>query len=1167
MIILPLQSNATDFYNTLTANGLIPREIIADGEIYRCGTLDKPRSDNGWYRLNLDGRGYYGVWHTGFKADYFPNNPDQHRHTTSSAERIAIAAARLEREAERQIKHTTAAQRAATIYAAAQPVKSHRYLTQKGVAACSGVKLAGSRLVIPVYSPLGELQSLQFIDEKGGKRFFTGGAMGGGWFGVGFSTIVESPVVWLAEGYATAATLHAATNEPVIVAFNAGNLPAVAEMIRTRWPSSELRIMSDNDQNGTGQAAAEKTGAAIWMPPTTGTDFNDWRDSLPASWLTEWQLRNNSVTAIKSAPLEVLPPTTTITLTNGTEFKLSTLRGRKLNSQMVTLADGRTGKLNMGSRDKSQWHIVTTGGAIMLDTTPEQYKGEAAKPERVVSRYDVGKAVARLARETAEKGGATVLTVDGGAGKSRGINRIDEALKLLIALPNLELAEQHAAGLARQGDTVEIYRGRGQVVDGVAMCQRWEEWRALPIPEWSKSGALCRKIRIENGEADCCPHYGSCPYIQQRERLAQATMVLGAHNYLKLGIEGYRPDLVIADESVIALLSGSHDSATLEDFSGDMLAMVARVKGELQQGKRAILTDEERQRAAEWLKQQRGGFNGTIETGGQVVAIWPSMSPSALKQALEELKAAGSGSVNHSAAGLVRALLRGELNGVWLGKNGAIYYLTEKPEYAIKSHDPERAERLAAKRQRVIEAAPAKLAAIEARLQAASGQEAERLTRKRARLLNALERAESPRKREILKPAPLLVLDGTGRESLYRPLLGESMRYEHWRVRDAEPVRVIRYAGRSWNAASWQNQNDEGNPNGEVAAGYGGWVAAMQKLTGYGVVGSKRLMAAAVTAGAPAERVGWFGKVRGLNRFESLEGVIIVGRDEPNPIDVEAQARAIWRNEPLQLSGEWQRQLTSFGTEINGHADPRVAQLLASLRDDEITQTAWRTRHVWQAGKTVVIVGTTPCPRFDELAEIRSDSELPPVVLGRLVEAAGSLEAVPVGAAYAAQVLATEGMSQSAIEKAGKRAATEVTRWVEQGGQSLNNTLNKPMSPLLAYRIKGQSGTARQALVLGTTVDRARAERLLTKVHSAAVTLAEPQPLPPPTAEPLPRHRDPSFLLYAARIAIDTRGDYQRAVAAKSWLFRNLEGAEIQRWFEAARSRAPQSATVGGGGV
>ncbi|WP_343870589.1 toprim domain-containing protein, partial [Caenispirillum bisanense] len=97
----------------------------------------------------------------------------------------------------------------------------------------------------------------------------------------------------IAEGYATAASLHTATGRPVVVAFDAGNLKPVAEALRAKYPSADLIIAADDDHHlearnkpNTGieraTAAAELVGARLIRPPLTEaekakgrTDFND----------------------------------------------------------------------------------------------------------------------------------------------------------------------------------------------------------------------------------------------------------------------------------------------------------------------------------------------------------------------------------------------------------------------------------------------------------------------------------------------------------------------------------------------------------------------------------------------------------------------------------------------------------------------------------------------------------------------------------------------------------------------------------------------------------------------------------------------------------------------------------------------------------------------------
>ena len=102
---------------------------------------------------------------------------------------------------------------------------------------------------------------------------------------------VERPgPVLIAEGYATAATLHELTGMPAIVAFNAGNLVPVAQTWRQLHPDRPIYIAGDNDHRreaegkpNVGREKAEEAAAAIggfallpaFAEQDAGTDWND----------------------------------------------------------------------------------------------------------------------------------------------------------------------------------------------------------------------------------------------------------------------------------------------------------------------------------------------------------------------------------------------------------------------------------------------------------------------------------------------------------------------------------------------------------------------------------------------------------------------------------------------------------------------------------------------------------------------------------------------------------------------------------------------------------------------------------------------------------------------------------------------------------------------------
>lgn len=277
-----------EFLQVLESAGIAPGEqIVADGQIHRCGTADKPGSRNAWYVLHLDppASGAYGDWRTDEKATWTAK-PDR---DLSPAERkqlrTRIEADRKARQAEEARRHADAAARARRILEAAKPATDdHPYLKRKGVQRHAGVMLANDgRLIIRVFGPDGQVQSLQFIDAEGNKLFLRGGKTAGGYFVIKGA---DGPL-YICEGYATAASVHAATGGTVLVAFNCGNLKAVARMARVRYPDRQIIVCADDDHATKGNPgltkateAAKATGGLVAAPifadpAQRGTDFND----------------------------------------------------------------------------------------------------------------------------------------------------------------------------------------------------------------------------------------------------------------------------------------------------------------------------------------------------------------------------------------------------------------------------------------------------------------------------------------------------------------------------------------------------------------------------------------------------------------------------------------------------------------------------------------------------------------------------------------------------------------------------------------------------------------------------------------------------------------------------------------------------------------------------
>ncbi len=178
------------------------------------------------------------------------------------------------------------------------------YLLRKGVQAYGVRSEANGTLLVPLCDASGKLWNVQAIapqkpTEGSDKLFMKGGKKSGLWHAIGFAlpqsqaTLATAakppPVVLIAEGYATAASLHEATAYPVAVAFDAGNLVHVAKALRAALPGTLLVLCADDDHdtqaksgNNPGQEKAHAAAKAVRGIVATPeglqageTDFND----------------------------------------------------------------------------------------------------------------------------------------------------------------------------------------------------------------------------------------------------------------------------------------------------------------------------------------------------------------------------------------------------------------------------------------------------------------------------------------------------------------------------------------------------------------------------------------------------------------------------------------------------------------------------------------------------------------------------------------------------------------------------------------------------------------------------------------------------------------------------------------------------------------------------
>ena len=279
-----------------------------DGQLHRVPVEgDNGRERSGAYKGHLDGRppGLYQNFKTGGEKVYWKANGQATPLTPQERAQQAAEAAKIrhDRAHQREQMYERAAGLADAIWETAAPVSQSAYLEGKGVTA-EGLregrygqhvpvrgedgnerqKSIAGMLIVPVHGADGKVSSLQLIQPDGAKMFLPNGRMDGGHFAVG--DVNKSGPVLIAEGYATAATVHELTGAPVIVAFTAGNLNKVAELYRAQYPDRAIYIAGDTDReksSNVGRIKAEEAAAAVggkalfpaFPDGAKGTDWND----------------------------------------------------------------------------------------------------------------------------------------------------------------------------------------------------------------------------------------------------------------------------------------------------------------------------------------------------------------------------------------------------------------------------------------------------------------------------------------------------------------------------------------------------------------------------------------------------------------------------------------------------------------------------------------------------------------------------------------------------------------------------------------------------------------------------------------------------------------------------------------------------------------------------
>jgi phage/plasmid primase-like uncharacterized protein/KaiC/GvpD/RAD55 family RecA-like ATPase len=265
------------------------KPIELDGQMHRFKSGSKGAKGydkSGWYIAYPDGvpAGRFGCWRLGLDQVW---RADIGRKLTASEEMAnvrRVSESRAVRDAALERQHQVASDTVEKIWAGAQAaLPDHPYLARKGISP-HGARITGDgRLIVPLYDQDGNLASLQYIaalqDGKSEKRYHTGAESGGKFWMLG--TTDEPGTLYVAEGFATAATIHETTDRPVVVAYSASSLVPVTAILREMYGATQdIVIVADHDKHGVGQRYADqasaKYGARVILTPIEGMDANDY---------------------------------------------------------------------------------------------------------------------------------------------------------------------------------------------------------------------------------------------------------------------------------------------------------------------------------------------------------------------------------------------------------------------------------------------------------------------------------------------------------------------------------------------------------------------------------------------------------------------------------------------------------------------------------------------------------------------------------------------------------------------------------------------------------------------------------------------------------------------------------------------------------------------------
>lgn len=285
----------------LEAEAFFPgASIAADGKIHRFKRNNDDKAKSGWYLCHQNHSDKGDVFYVALFGDWREQGNEykfisQFTQTKNDRRKIdeQLAAAEAKRKKEQELKWEETSVECNARWASFSDNPESAYLDRKGLDQLYGCKSqidpasSGRSIYVPVRDPDGKLWGFQKLQEDGQKFFFPGTKKTGNFHVIGGELDADG-IIYLAEGFATGASIFKAIGRPVVVCFDAGNLEPVGNVLRAKFKKARFVICGDDDRfTDSGNAGRDKAetaakallGKAVFpifkQNPERWTDFND----------------------------------------------------------------------------------------------------------------------------------------------------------------------------------------------------------------------------------------------------------------------------------------------------------------------------------------------------------------------------------------------------------------------------------------------------------------------------------------------------------------------------------------------------------------------------------------------------------------------------------------------------------------------------------------------------------------------------------------------------------------------------------------------------------------------------------------------------------------------------------------------------------------------------